>query len=436
MSENSKPVKPDWLNGSAPDEVKFCEDFKENHPIKSIGGRFYTVDGRVHDENLLKKEIYDILKPYISSGLSAKVNSLLELLRIHCCEEDFSMQLDRIHVANGTLFLNGDFTEEKEFCRNRLPVSYDPTAPAPDRFLDFTADLLDEEDILTLQEYLGYCLIPCTKAQKMMIILGNGGEGKSRLGLLMQRLLGEGVTMNSIQKIETNKFARADLEGRLLMIDDDLEMTSMPKTSVTKTLVTAEAPVDLERKGIQSYQGRLYARFLCFGNGELTAANDHSFGFYRRQLVLYTKAPPADRRNDPFLVEKMVPELEGIFLWCFAGLQRLISNNFQFTVSAKAADSARTVQTNVNTVEAFMGSTGYFDCVPEASTSCRVLYTVYRRFCEHNLFRPLNSRSFISQLHVLADKYDLTYSNNVYISKTVRVRGFTGIQVNSDTEYQ
>ena len=33
---------------------------------------------------------------------------------------------DRLHVANGTLFLNGEFTEHKEFCRNRLPVKYIP----------------------------------------------------------------------------------------------------------------------------------------------------------------------------------------------------------------------------------------------------------------------------------------------------------------------
>ena len=42
------------------------------------------------------------------------------------------------------------------------------------------------DDILTLQEYLGYCLIPSTKGQKMLIITGKGGEGKSRIGLVMR----------------------------------------------------------------------------------------------------------------------------------------------------------------------------------------------------------------------------------------------------------
>ena len=68
----------------------------------------------------------------------------------------------------------------------------------------------------------------------------------------------------SVQKVENNRFARADLERRLLMIDDDMDMNALPKTNYIKTIVTAEAKLDLERKGVQSYQRDIYARFLCF----------------------------------------------------------------------------------------------------------------------------------------------------------------------------
>ena len=74
--------------------------------------------------------------------------------------------------------------------------------------------------------------------------------------------------------------------------------------------------MDVERKGIQSYQSDIYARFLCFGNGALTALYDHSDGFWRRQLVLTTKDRPANREDNPFLVEALSAELEGILLWC------------------------------------------------------------------------------------------------------------------------
>ncbi len=37
----------------------------------------------------------------------------------------------------------------------------------------------------TLQEYIGYCLIPSNKGQRMMVIKGNGGEGKSQIGAVL-----------------------------------------------------------------------------------------------------------------------------------------------------------------------------------------------------------------------------------------------------------
>ena len=97
--------------------------------------------------------------------------------------EDFPPQPDRIHVANGTLMLDGGFVEGKtEIVQSRLSVSYNPNAPAPVLWLHFLDGLLYPEDIPTLQEFIGYCLIPSNKGQRMMVIKGNGGEGKSQIG--------------------------------------------------------------------------------------------------------------------------------------------------------------------------------------------------------------------------------------------------------------
>ena len=85
-----------------------------------------------------------------------------------------------------------------------------------------------------------------------MLIVGKGGEGKSRIGLVLKRLMGDAASNGSVQKVENNRFARADLERRLLMIDDDMDMNALTKTNYIKTIVTAEAKLDLERKGVQS----------------------------------------------------------------------------------------------------------------------------------------------------------------------------------------
>lgn len=428
MNNSQKASHPNWLVNGQINEVKFCASFLFLHPMRYIKGVFFTPDGQVPDEDIIKKEIYTMLRPHVSVHLNSITSNLLDVLRMECHSESLPLDLDRIHVANGTLFLNGNFTEKKEFCRNRLPVAYHKDAPTPTVWLKFLSDLLPERDIPTLQEYMGYFLIPTTKAQKMMLILGNGGEGKSRIGIILKKLLGINAIMDSIQKIETNRFARADLENKLGVIDDDVDLNALPKTCTLKTIVTAETPLDLEKKSQQSYQGELYARIIGFSNGELTAVNDSSRGFYRRQLLLYAKEPAADRRNDPFLVEKMVPELEGILLWCLEGLNRLIANNFQFTENAETKERALAAQIETDSIESFMNSSGYFIFDVNASASSRDLYDVYLQFCRDNVFQALSSKIFIRRLHNQANRYGLTYSNNVYAYRK-RVWGFTGIQV-------
>ncbi len=44
-----------------------------------------------------------------------------------------------------------------------------------------------------------------------------------------------------------------------------------------------------------------------------------SYGFFRRQIVLTVKEREPDRKDDPFLGEKLIAEAEGIFLWCLGG---------------------------------------------------------------------------------------------------------------------
>ena len=321
------PLWPDWYNGKKIDEVQFGRAFLEQWPLKCVNGTLYTLDGPVEDESEIKQRILENIEEYVTSGLSKKVTNILETIKLLAFSDPFPIEQDCIHLQNGVYHLpDGSFQESRLFCQNRLPVRYDPKAASPDRWLTFLHELLDDADIPTLQEYLGYCLIPSTKGQKMMLIVGKGGEGKSRIGLVLKRLMGDAASNGSVQKVENNRFARADLERRLLMIDDDMDMNALPKTNYIKTIVTAEAKLDLERKGVQSYQRDIYARFLCFGNGALTSLYDHSDGFFRRQLILTTKDKPADRTDDPFLVEKMCAELEGILLWCLEGLHRLVQN--------------------------------------------------------------------------------------------------------------
>ena len=166
-----KKQYPQWFDGKQLNEVLFCEEFLQQYPMVSVGGTFFTVEGLVSDENLLKRRIYDRIKHHVTTGLPKKVSNLLEVLRMECCTGNLPLHQDRIHLANGTLFLDGRFSGTKDFCRNRLPMAYEPGAAAPENWLCFLSQLLHPEDIPTVQEFFGYCLIPSTKGQKMLLLL-------------------------------------------------------------------------------------------------------------------------------------------------------------------------------------------------------------------------------------------------------------------------
>ena len=428
MPENTNLV-PEWMDDKAINEVQFCRAFLQTHPMVSVGGAFFTKDGLVADENRLRKEVYDDIKHHITTGLWKKVGNLLEVLRMECCVETLPMYEDRIHVANGTVYLDGSFSEEKDFCRNRLPVAYRPDAPEPSQWLAFLSQLLYPEDIPTLQEFFGYCLIPSTRGQKMLLITGKGGEGKSRVGIVLQSLLGSNMKTGSLSKVETSPFARADLQNMLVMLDDDMKMEALKQTNYIKSIVTAELPLDLEKKGIQSYQADMRVRFLAFGNGTLQALHDRSFGFFRRQIILEAKERDPARKDNPYLAEKLCEEKEGIFLWALEGLRRLIRNDFQFTISDRAGANMEAAVADGNNIVEFMKSEGYFRLKADSEVSSKAIYDVYQQWCEDNALNPLAQKSLTAYLKQNEKAYNLEYTNKVHIGGGRYARGFLGIEL-------
>lgn len=303
-------------------------------------------------------------------GWSTSISNFSRNESQNSTSEPPEIQTDRIRVANGTYFMDGRFVLNKEYCLNRLAVAYQPDAPKPTRWLQFVSELLYPEDMPALQEYIGYCLLPVTKAQKMLLMVGKGGEGKSRIGLILRELSGNGMYSGSLQKVETNKFARVDLEYKLVLADDDMKMEALPQTNIIKTIVTLEDTIDIKRKGMQSVQGTLYVRFACFGNGSLQALHDKSKGFYRRQLLLTTKDKPENRADDPFLIDKMRKEKEGILLWALEGLHRLIEKSYQFTVSKRAESNLEEAMMKGNNILGFLNSEGCFEIREGSKCKC------------------------------------------------------------------
>lgn len=132
MTKRLRPDQyPPWYDGQSINEAAFCREFLASHKLLYTENSFFTSEGRMTDEAPLKTEIYQIIEPYASTSVPKKISNIIELLKITAHIDDFSLQTDWIHVANGTLFLDGSFSTAKDrIVRSRFPVAY-TTLPRP-----------------------------------------------------------------------------------------------------------------------------------------------------------------------------------------------------------------------------------------------------------------------------------------------------------------
>ena len=119
-----------WFDGKKIDEMEFCRIFLGRHPMKCVRDRLFTVDGIVEDERQISQLILQEVSQCVTTGLSKLVSNLLASVKLLAYSPPLPIETDRIHVANGTYFMNKHFLRGKDFCNNRLTVNYNPDAPA------------------------------------------------------------------------------------------------------------------------------------------------------------------------------------------------------------------------------------------------------------------------------------------------------------------
>lgn len=208
--KEDKSKYPKWWNGSQVNEDVFCTELLKQHTLYCINGLFYDIDGEYLISEL-SKVIFERIKPYVVKNVADRTKRLVEAMKIKCYRPSPVPDERTIHLKNGTLHLTGGrfvFTEEKLFAMNRLNIEYLPDTSSPERWLSFVHELLNEQDVLTLQEYMGYLLIPSTRAQKMLMISGNGGEGKSRIGKVLFEIMGYKMWSAEVYQISTTEQRR------------------------------------------------------------------------------------------------------------------------------------------------------------------------------------------------------------------------------------
>ena len=93
-----------WFDGQNINEVLFCEEFLQERKIIFANRDFFTPDGRVTDELMLRGEIYERLKGCVVNNIPRKISNIMEVLKLEAQVNDFPPKPGKIHLDNGTFF--------------------------------------------------------------------------------------------------------------------------------------------------------------------------------------------------------------------------------------------------------------------------------------------------------------------------------------------
>ena len=85
MAKNRKTPDmnlPVWFDGQNINEALFCEEFLQESRIIFANRAFFTPNGRVTDDIVLRGEVYEKLKSYTISSVPQKIKNIMELLKL------------------------------------------------------------------------------------------------------------------------------------------------------------------------------------------------------------------------------------------------------------------------------------------------------------------------------------------------------------------
>ena len=389
-----------------------------SHVCWVYNGGSYVPTGKEFIEGRVRACMHDLATASLSNEVFSHIRETT-----YAEPEAFEAPINLINVKNGVLNLETlELTPHSPdvVFLNEVPVEWKPEAECP-AIMEFVSQVVSKEDIDILQEMAGYCLYRQYWIAKAFMLLGEGQNGKSTwLNLLMAMLGRDNVCTPSLQDLLENRFARADLYGKLANIHADIPSRQLDGTGIFKML-TGQDMVRAELKNQNAFQFCNYAKLLYSCN-ELPRTNDKTEAFWRRWVIVLfpNRFAENDPKTDPNLLKKLTTpeELSGMLTWAVKGLQRLLENK-HFTASASWAETETTWILRTDSLRAFLKNHAKEN--PTWEITKEMFYNIYLAFCDANDIKPQEKATVGRRLQALFPKARETHP--VVDGKQVRAWG-------------
>lgn len=273
------------------------------------------------------------------------------------------------------------------FSENVMDFAFDPAATEAREWLAFLHHVWpdDAEAINTLQEWFGYSLLPDTRQQKILLVVGPKRSGKGTIARILRALVGIQNTVAPTLASLGTQFGLWPFLGKTLAVISDARLSGRTDIAVvTERLlsISGEDPQTIDRKNLSPVTCKLPVRFMILTN-ELPRLNDPSGALVGR-LIILRQTESWYGKEDTTLTDRLLGELPGIFLWAVEGWRRLAARGHFLQ-----PQSARSIVSDMEDLSSPIGEFVRERCVVGKGWEVDVqdLYGVWKHWCEGKGFK-------------------------------------------------
>lgn len=332
-------------------------------------------------------------------------------------ERFFSSARSGFACANGFVSVSSDgvVTLEPHSHTNRaresFPFEYDPEAVCP-RWREFLLEGVFRGDpdakqkAALLAEFVGAAITGnATRFQRVLILKGEGSNGKSVFLKVVARLLPERLVCSIPPQQWGDDRKKAHMVGRLLNVVGELPDSDIISSENFKAVVTGDT-VNAEPKYKDPFDFSPRMGNI-FNANKLPGTTDTTVGFWRRFLLVEFLR---NFENDPTsqdpesLVDALSEELQGILAWALRGVSRRFQQR-AYTVPGSHTQAMAVWRLSVDQVKAFAEECLVRTYPPtqpgekRGSTESGVVYQMYRAWAEgEGHQRPITKPRFRERL--------------------------------------
>jgi P4 family phage/plasmid primase-like protien len=382
-----------------------------------FNGKMYYFSGAIYEElpfEVFGDIIYDLLKKCeLPMGDFSRLESVVKVCRRRVCTKE--LRIDKEKVVFDNCVVDTRTREVFEFSPKhiqfvQLPYEYDALAGCVlwKKFLDRVLPSKVYQKIL--QEFLGSLFVSrkLVKMETMMILYGNGSNGKSVIFDTVVGILGkESVSSFGIDELtgkgQERKRNIASINGkRLNYSSESRHMTLKGDSGTLKALISGE-PIEARPMYGDNFTVDEIPHIMVNAN-VLPNVDDWTYGMRRRICILpFTEQISKEEQNKE-LSRELRDEYSAIFNWILDGRDSFARNGYKLSESLELEDFMEDYEHSFNNVTRFMKEEGFAPCLRDKHDVTPVwmkataLYKKYKTWVALNfeILEPV--RAFTSKL--------------------------------------